>query len=327
MEAIRQIVEHEVAIEPGTTLYHGTSEKFELSTIRPGGYDEILWTTTDPTIAKTYIPVGNNTYVHSSSLAKPPRPDDTFKIAQQHSLGIEYDTSEIEMRFNQVSSYREAPFFENHPMMKLNHEAHQKFYDFQKTLDEFREKYLNEISYSHYKIKPEYANDKEIFRKWNEMETTAEKLSHDYFQKYDREKIMNQIVNSELRKLGYEPMDDYPDAKEDLSWNLFTKDGKILPNNSRVDGRLLTIKPRRELQLYDFTLARSIEGDLTDLDYHKIGLFRQAEKKGYDGVVINDFAQSHNMGNVGHVSYGLFKHVIPDLTITESPARHEDLKF
>ena len=119
-EAIRQIVEHEVAIEVGTALYHGTSENFELSTIRPGGYDEILWTTTDPSIAKTYIPVGNNTYIHSSSLAKPPRPDDTFKIAQQRSIGIDYDISEIEMRFNQVSSYLPAPFFDNHPMMK-NH--------------------------------------------------------------------------------------------------------------------------------------------------------------------------------------------------------------
>ena len=72
MEAVRQIVEHEVAIEPGTALYHGTSESFELTKIRPGGYDEILWTTTDPTIAKTYIPVGNNTYISTSVLTKPP---------------------------------------------------------------------------------------------------------------------------------------------------------------------------------------------------------------------------------------------------------------
>lgn len=330
LEAIRQDSKTVVVVEAGTKLYHGTSEDFDVRDIRPGGYDSILWTTTHQDIAKTYIPVGNNTFTSSKHLASPPNPDDKVKIGEQRSLGIDYDLSEIEMRFNQVQSYREAPFFQNHPMMKNYHEAQKRFYDFQKEYDDFKEKYLRKISFSHYEPKAEFKGNREVLKKWSEMEETEKKVSDDYFLKYDNEKMRNQIVNTELRKLGYEPTGNLSDSKDDFSWNLFTShdDGvwKILPFDTRVQGRLLTIVPKKDLKFYDLTFGRSIEGDLTDVDYHKHDEFRRAEDAGYDGIRINDFAQSHNYGNVGHLSYGIFKKAIPFLSISESPAIHEDLE-
>lgn len=46
----------------------------------------------------------------------------------------------------------------------------------------------------------------------------------------------------------------------------------------------------------------------TNLYHGKIESFdvRNIRPGGYDGIVINDFAQSEEYGNVGHVSYGLF---------------------
>jgi len=48
------------------------------------------------------------------------------------------------------------------------------------------------------------------------------------------------------------------------------------------------------------------EGDLLNLQYHKLDSFQQAKQDGYDGVKIDDFAQSETFGNYGHSSIGLF---------------------
>lgn len=53
------------------------------------------------------------------------------------------------------------------------------------------------------------------------------------------------------------------------------------------------------------------EGDLTDPMHKRLDLFREAEDKGYDGIIIDDFAQSEDCGNVGHRAVGLFKAACP----------------
>lgn len=78
----------------------------------------------------------------------------------------------------------------------------------------------------------------------------------------------------------------------------------ILPADYKEPGRVFVLEPPSDLRLYD--LVTGLEGDLTDLAYHKIDLFRQLESQGYDGIAIHDFCQSSTCGNVGHVSYGLF---------------------
>lgn len=52
-------------------------------------------------------------------------------------------------------------------------------------------------------------------------------------------------------------------------------------------------------------LRRGTEGDLSDPDHRRYHLFQKAADEGYDGVIINDFAQVEAFGNYGHVAYGL----------------------
>lgn len=334
-EAIRQVSETERIVEAGTPLYHGTSSKFALNKLRPGGYDSMIWTTTHDSIAKTYIPVGHGTHTSSRALSAPPADD--YMAALQRSIGIDYDLAEIDKdAYGRVQSFVEAPVFSKHPLGNKLEEVRDRYRTFQQTFQDFRHQYTNDPDSFNPRLgdlKAEYIRGEkkslDIMREWNRLFSEKKSVEDDYFQHYDPERIRYRIVNELLEKLGYKPVDgEQPDYNN--SWNLFTThEGgwRILPNETRVVGRLLTIKPKRDLRLLDFTLGGEIEGDLMNVDYHRIPEFRRAAKQGYDGVVINDFAQSNNYGNVGHISYGLFKHVVEDLVITEAPATHDDLDF
>ena len=90
-----------------------------------------------------------------------------------------------------------------------------------------------------------------------------------------------------------------------------------------MEGKLLSLTLLRDFKIWDKTAGGEIEGDLMDVDYHKIDLFRNIESKGYDGIKINDFCQSEDYGNVGHASVGLFKHALGAVSVSEEPAHHE----
>jgi hypothetical protein len=91
----------------------------------------------------------------------------------------------------------------------------------------------------------------------------------------------------------------------------------IVPADWKMPGRLLVTLPDG-LRLAD--LRRSLDGDLTDLEYHDHAGFAAARAAGYDGVVINDFVQTREWGNVGHVSRGLFPEAAARLPWAEAPA-------
>jgi len=61
------------------------------------------------------------------------------------------------------------------------------------------------------------------------------------------------------------------------------------------------------LNLLDLSIG---EGDLSDPTHKRIDLFRKAEADGFDGVIIDDFAQSDDCGNVGHRAIGLFERAV-----------------
>ena len=84
-----------------------------------------------------------------------------------------------------------------------------------------------------------------------------------------------------------------------------------MPADYQMRGKLFILIPDQDLNVYDMTYGGSIDGDLTDLDYHKTDFFDKLKQKGYDGVKINDFAQSNDQGNFGHTSIGLFKQALP----------------
>lgn len=114
------------------------------------------------------------------------------------------------------------------------------------------------------------------------------------------------FVNRELKQfiesLGYREKDD---GFYELKTGYGPEGEMVHRADYRMPGRLYLLRPRREerLFIYDHALP---EGDLMDLQYHHLHLFAKLQAKGYDGVRINDFAQSKTWGNVGHFSIGLF---------------------
>lgn len=101
----------------------------------------------------------------------------------------------------------------------------------------------------------------------------------------------------ELRTLGWDPANG----------------AKVVAADYKAPGSLVIVTGGFEaMRLYD---ASTGESDLTDLQYHRTGLFRQLKEAGYDGVVIDDFCQSKTWGNVGHRSIGFFEHAISRLQV------------
>lgn len=102
-----------------------------------------------------------------------------------------------------------------------------------------------------------------------------------------------------LAGLGYDFREDPESVKQTL-----TKEGKfhVMPKAWRKPGRVfVTIDDG--LSFADHSVG---ESDLTEKAHLRFDLFRAAEKRGFGGVIIDDFAQSEDFGNVGHRAYGLF---------------------
>lgn len=97
-----------------------------------------------------------------------------------------------------------------------------------------------------------------------------------------------------------------------------TKDGDLLlPADHRNPGRLFVLHAPEPLRFKDLSIG---EGDLMAPDCHRLDDFRRAELEGYDGVIIDDFAQSKRWGNVGHRAWGLFTPALERVAQLELPA-------
>jgi hypothetical protein len=126
------------------------------------------------------------------------------------------------------------------------------------------------------------------------------------------------------RELGYQNDSRQPQCERSYRVKAAIRDGKTiyLPANHLSPGRLFLVDGLRDLRFLDLAAGR--EGDLNDPDYHKIAAFRRAEAAGYDGVIINDFAQSRTHGNVGHLSWGVFPRTLPRLAYASLEATRFD---
>lgn len=129
-------------------------------------------------------------------------------------------------------------------------------------------------------------------------------------------------VDQRIRDLGYTPHRGgvYPAYRF-----YFDRDDNILPPGGAVEGELFVAAPTRDMRIVDVT---DLGGDLMDPAHLWIPLFRQLDELGYDGVVINDYAQSEAWGNFGHRSLGLFPAAIRDLELVDRvPATYQEFAF
>jgi len=119
-------------------------------------------------------------------------------------------------------------------------------------------------------------------------------------------------INGLMKKYGFEK-DDH-----DL-YRIRTHHGKILKPNTKVKGRLFIARVKKPLSIYKKAMG---EGDLTDVQYNDLSTFKKVEEVGYDGILIDDFAQSKEWGNFGHLSVGVFDD--KKISVHDIPAEYQE---
>jgi len=282
----------DLILTPNDTLFHGTVEDFDVKDVRVGGYDSIFWTVNNSNIAQSYIPVSGITAFTNSELLR--KPDSEF--AKQ--LGIEF--SDVKKEGNQVRSYR----MKNDYFIKVSTKKHELLTNLVNLDKEYKEA---EKDYD--KAEKDYDKKREIL---NDITNKIISAQEEY-QKFNENKLLNEYVNKKMKSFGYEPK-DINSYDSNAEYRIKIKsDHTILPADFKESGRLFVIKPKRNMKIYDY--AMGTDPDLTDLDYHKHDVFEKVQEFGYDGIKINDFAQTEEFGNVGHKSIGFFKDAIKDLNI------------
>jgi hypothetical protein len=293
-------------------LFHGTIESFDKRNIRGGGYDKIFWTTDSPAIAQTYIAAyGSKTHTSIHTISKPSKQEWVRNF--QKSIGLNYDYDNIKFDGNRIDSYG----FKLPKPLKYLWDKYESYDTQIKDLNNQKVELENQRNNSDDK-----EERREILKKLYYIEKEIEETYRIKF-KNTPENILNKYVLSKIKLYGYDIS-----TPQNLILYIDYKEQKLKNVNDRSKGKLLIIKPKRDMLFYDMTYGGAIEGDLMDVDYHKIDTFRVLEEKGYDGVKINDYAQSSNQGNYGHLSYGFFNHALKDLEVKDiRDVIHRDIEY
>jgi hypothetical protein len=236
--------QYTITIPKGVLLFHGTAEGFSEEELRPGRYDQVLWTARTPDIAQNYIPEsGTSIYIGVHALGHPSQ-DKTVQLIQKR-LGIEWDLSKVEFDYRGVAVSFPKPIG---------------------------------------------------------MDTWLE----------------SEDVQKRMEQLGFEEGDYH------TTYEVKIDSGKMLLPNEKMMGRLFILEVKEPLKIFDMTLGGEVESDIGNVQYHSTDIFEKAKNKGFDGVKINDFAQSKIWGNLGHLSIGLFESVTSKLNIKFIPASNYD---
>lgn len=289
-------------INAGTVFFHGTCESIQ-GELSCGTYDQVLWTTRNPTIAKTYITYSDRIRtVSTKNLAYPPMQSKEDKIFK-NSLGISYDAKYKNGLLHTYKILSPQYFIDlSEKRMELSKRFNQYFETIKAKETEYV-RLLNEDDSSQ-----EYLDklEEEIYQ----MSYEFKQFKLGEFRQYDFKLMINQWVNAKLIELGYKP-ESTSNPEADYLWDLnYDDEGNIMKAGYKTKGRLYIVKPKRDMKMYDVSIG---EGDLNDVQYHSLDLFRQLEDMGYDGVIIDDFAQHRYVGNVNHISYGFFDSALKDL--------------
>lgn len=104
-------------------------------------------------------------------------------------------------------------------------------------------------------------------------------------------------------------------------WKAFVlqQGGVTMPADWSLPGSLMIVSGFAGMRLADVSRG---EGDLTELQSRRWGLFDSLAGQGFDGVVIDDFCQSEVWGNVGHRAIGFFRDAAARLSFDEIAATH-----
>lgn len=224
-------------------LFHGTGEPVD-GPLRPGG-DRLLWTTDNPLVAQTYIPVGGLI----SLVSAPLQPGDRVRPSK-HSFWHEFAVDTLGLPEPDVEWDR----------------------------------FGQAISWALPKGWPTYGECQAIL----------------------------------MEKFGY----DFKDGRADVLHPSGPDGRRVVQHASWRHPGTVFVTSAEGLRILE--LSRG-ESDLTAPQHNDLGIFAKAEADGYDGVAIDDFCQSHDCGNVGHRSVGIFAAAAERLTWLSYPAVHRPL--
>jgi len=281
LEAIDYNAGRTVIVKKGEVLYHGTIESFDTRGVTTSSYDDVFWTSDKIMVARTYIPVAGS--YSNFSISHVLKPNDKESEQIRKSLGITKSVMDVAYKKDQ-EGYKLLRYWDD-----KNRELSDKWKEIQKLPDY-----------------DEYPGIDEFFDQWREAENNAIKYKNEW-KPYD--KYLKAFVAQKFKTLGYDVQHDYVRRVR------LDSDGNILPADSRTVGKVLKVTCGRDFKIYNYAYGK--ESDLMDLDYHKIDMFRKMEEEGYDGIIINDFAQSDKYGNMDHKSVGFFKNSLKDLQIKQ----------
>lgn len=107
-------------------------------------------------------------------------------------------------------------------------------------------------------------------------------------------------------------------------WKFRFHNGRLLDPDEAVVGRLFVAVTLRDMILWKKSIG---EGNLLEPQHNDLRGFAAAERAGLDGVLIDDFAQSEEWGNFGHLSVGLFEASLGELDVEVYPASYEEFEY
>lgn len=123
-------------------------------------------------------------------------------------------------------------------------------------------------------------------------------------------------------ELGYADQAGYGDYWRVRSVDANGRMQRILPASYRAMGTLVIAPRPEDLRLLDLRNG-SYGSDMCN-SYRYTRVFQAAERDGYDGVIIDDLAQTETYGNLGHYGYGLFPKTVNRLPELRVPAQHAE---
>lgn len=135
---------------------------------------------------------------------------------------------------------------------------------------------------------------------------------------YSKAPTYSELWGYLTESLGYVPDDD---GMIDVKGRFVGGEYEYISADYKMPGKLYVISGVSQLKLMDISKG---ESDLTNLQYHKLDLFKQFESDGYDGVIIDDFCQTKKYGNLGHQSVGIFPSGISKLECRSIFATHHE---
>jgi len=128
-----------------------------------------------------------------------------------------------------------------------------------------------------------------------------------------KKSITHRQVVEKLQSMGYEQGD-----------SLKLYEGKVVPKDFAQESDLFIFEGKENLKLKDLRTGDTAIDASGVTDYNKFDEIEKAKEEGYDGVIINDYAQSESMGNVGHTSYGIFESGLKKLKKQKVTAKNFD---